>query len=121
MTDNIILAEQLQFDFQLDSQTCTTEEQSKRLLDLGLKIETADMKGYPSLNREVCISCTDLDYYTYDSYPAWSLHRLICLCDVTTMSISRDKIKNAYEYQIFILETLIKTNQFNKEYLIDKP
>lgn len=120
MTDNINLAEQLQFDFQLDSQICTTEEQSKRLLDLGLKIETADMKCYPSLNHEVNIRCTDNDE-GFDSYPAWSLHRLICLCDVPTMPISRDKLKNAYEYQIFILETLIKINQFNKEYLIDKP
>lgn len=119
MVDNINLAEQLQFDFQLGSQICTTEEQSKRLLDLGLKIETADMKGYPSLNREVCISCTDLDYYNFDSYPAWSLHRLICLCD-TNVTIPRDKSKDAYEHQIFILETLIKTNQFNKEYLMNK-
>ena len=119
MTDNINLVEQLQFDFQLNSQTCTTEEQSKRLLDLGLKIETADMKGYHYLDHEVNIGCIEYDD-GLDAYPAWSLHRLICLCDVTTIAIPRDKLKDAYERQIFILETLIKANQFNKEYLIDK-
>ena len=119
MIDDINLAERLEFDFQLDSQICTTEEQSKRLLDLGLKIETADMKGYHYLNYEVNISCNEYDD-NFDAYPAWSLHRLICLCDVTTIAIPRDKLKDVYERQIFILETLIKTNQFNTDYLIDK-
>ncbi len=119
MMNNINFAEQWQFENQLDSQICTTEEQSKRLLDLGLKIETADMKGVPYSSIAVGIGCTEYDYLSV--YPTWSLHRLICLCDVTTIAIPKDKLKDVYEHQIFILETLIKTNQFNKEYLIDKP
>ena len=117
MVDNINFEEQWRFENQLDSQTCTTKEQSQRLLDLGLKIETADMKGFDYTSVKTSIDCTEYEYHT--AYPSWSLHRLICLCDVTTMAIPRDKLKDAYERQIFILETLIKTNQFNKDYLIN--
>lgn len=60
------------------SQICTTKEQSERLLELGLKPETADM--YYSENprllfiRDKGIPLEDEDF------PAWSLHRLIELC-----------------------------------------
>lgn len=113
----IKFAEQWQFENQLDSQTCTTEEQSQRLLDLGLKIETADMKGFDFTSVTTSIDCTEYEHLT--AYPAWSLHRLICLCD-TNITISKDKLKDVYEQQISILETLIKTNQFNTDYLINK-
>lgn len=63
-----------------NSQICTTREQSKRLLDFGLKKETADMvlwyqndfDGYEAREndwqRYECI---------HEHIPAWSLHRLI--------------------------------------------
>lgn len=60
------------------SQICTTKEQSERLLELGLKPETADM--YYSENpqllfiRDKGIPLEDEDFH------AWSLHRLIELC-----------------------------------------
>jgi hypothetical protein len=90
------------------SQICTTEEQSKRLLTLGIKKETADMMlvrnfGYLleepyrvtiwdpqtlSLHdnfQEFIDSMTRNlkgidEQYVNDGYkPAWSLHRLLCL------------------------------------------
>ena len=71
-----------------NSQICTTREQSERLLALGLKEETADMKysgtseyyggvlteGTSSL--PIIIDTEDDDITEYD-IPAWSLGRLI--------------------------------------------
>ena len=74
------------FDFK--SQICTTREQSERLLALGLKEETADMK-YPCTREyyggvltegtsslPIIIDTEDDDITEYDT-PAWSLGRLI--------------------------------------------
>ena len=70
------------------SQICTTIEQSERLLALGLKKETADMKYlgtreyYGGILTEgtsslpIIIDTEDDDITEYDT-PAWSLHRLI--------------------------------------------
>ena len=67
---------------EFESQICTTREQSEKLLSLGLKRETADMHHYkwsegywdiqacPPRGTESCY------------IPAWSLHRLMCLCPV---------------------------------------
>ena len=58
------------------SQICTTEEQSKRLLVLGLKRETADcvMMYYDGWH------IGEAEHFDFDKdpvEPAWSLHRLI--------------------------------------------
>jgi hypothetical protein len=64
-----------------NSQICTTKEQSERLLALGLKAETADMRYIlfegdlePCIRampwNSICIPCQN-------NFPAWSLHRLI--------------------------------------------
>ena len=65
-----------------NSQICTTREQSERLLQLGLKKETADMMWERMGNDRV------FDYYLnvgtphYNcDIPAWSLHRLIEVLD----------------------------------------
>ena len=50
-----------------NSQRCTTIEQSKRLLGLGLKKETADMHWWD----------IPFPHYCIDETPAWSLHRLM--------------------------------------------
>lgn len=65
---------------------CTTKEQSKRLLSLGLKLETADMVWEPYfnsqekeiLNYHLMRSC-DVIPITKSEYriPAWSLSRLL--------------------------------------------
>ena len=69
---------------EFNSQICTTEEQSKRLLDLGLKAETADMSyriNYFDLDGMLleCVHTLEPDPpLNNDRYiPAWSLHRLI--------------------------------------------
>ena len=59
-----------------NSQICTTEEQSKRLLALGLKKETADcvMMYYDVWH------IGEAEHFDFDKdpvEPAWSLHRLI--------------------------------------------
>ena len=74
--------------FNFKSQICTTREQSERLLALGLKKETADMK-YPCTREyyggvltegtsslPIIIDTEDDDVTEYD-IPAWSLGRLI--------------------------------------------
>ena len=52
-----------------NSQVCTTKEQSQRLLEVGLKSETADMYIF---GNEVYIGKPNID-----DIPAWSLHRLM--------------------------------------------
>ena len=70
---------------EFNSQICTTEEQSKRLLALGLKRETADMcyqvKFFHPFPQHL-VDCTP-SLLTHPPInderfiPAWSLHRLI--------------------------------------------
>lgn len=68
-----------------NSQICTTEEQSKRLLALGLKKETADMSYQvkffdPFLQHLVDCTPSLLTHPPINDerfIPAWSLHRLI--------------------------------------------
>ena len=70
-----------------ESQICTTKEQSERLLALGLKAETADMRYIlfegdlePCIRampwNSICIPCQN-------NFPAWSLHRLIEMIPIT--------------------------------------
>jgi hypothetical protein len=104
---------------EFNSQVCTTKEQSQRLLDLGLKPETADMAW-------VCVTKEGLTQWVMTlntpknepniDIPAWSLHRLLLLCDVTTM-FTRDILETAYDDKINVIENLIKNGYFNKEYL----
>ena len=119
-------------ELKFNSQICTTKEQSQRLLDLGLNPETADMeliynifsntyeplpKAFPSANK-----C---------EIPAWSLHRLIEMCNKTQfwmiISIYNNEVTvggtlfevfdNTYDNLISAIECLIKEGYFNKEYL----
>lgn len=59
-----------------NSQICTTQIQSERLLALGLKAETADMMYCKTAFGEL-ITAKDDDYLEHLDFPAWSLHRLI--------------------------------------------
>lgn len=72
-----------------NSQICTSVEQSNRLLELGLKPETADM----ILMRNIFSNTYEPLPETFPTankceIPAWSLHRLIELCGVEHMPIS---------------------------------
>ena len=75
-------------EVKFNSQICTSVEQSKRLLELGLKPETADMKhffdnrnDYSFFHHWECIPYEWDKEFLVDSenIPAWSLHRLKCL------------------------------------------
>lgn len=115
---------------EFNSQICTTIEQSKRLLDLGLKTETADMVIIRELAYDKVAHCT-YDADTYMIRPinyldgerhrghihAWSLHRLIELCrDVEALHMwSLEKLN--YDRLIQGISLAIKYGEFNKEYL----
>ena len=96
------------------SQICTTEEQSERLLALGLKWETADMHHYKWSEGYWDIqSCPPRG--TESCYiPAWSLHRLIVLSGMCIIETTTD---NFYDKVIQYIEYLMKCGDFNKEYL----
>lgn len=70
-----------------NTQICTTVEQSKRLLELGLKPETADMCWLNDMQKPFCSPYKCLEERAQDMkwviFPAWSLHRLIDLCPET--------------------------------------
>lgn len=107
---------------EFNSQICTTEEQSKRLLTLGLKKETADMcyqvKFFDPFSQHL-IDCTP-SLLTHPPIneerfiPAWSLHRLI---ELSGMGIIDTTIDHIYDKIIHYIEFLIKCDDFNKEYL----
>lgn len=127
-----------------NSQICTTKEQSKRLLTLGLKRETADM-CINLLHESGLVHSFSYSeaLFLYDNYgldritnidlllPAWSLHRLIEMCNKIqfgmTISIYNDEVSidgdlfevfdNTYDNLISIIEWLIKLGHFKKEYL----
>ena len=123
---------------EFNSQICTTKEQSERLLALGLKKETADMRyqiQYLDLGG-VLKECTpSLEPYpplNNDRFiPAWSLHRLIEMCNKSqfemTIGIYNDEVTvngelfevydNTYDNLISIIEWLIGLDKFNKNYL----
>lgn len=121
--------------FNFNSQICTSKVQSERLLALGLKTETADIRGVEGIEHTP----------TY----AWSLHRLLCFLPKHIqvydemwkfkrnlyLSIDEDFNiryeenidepcfdKTFWAYDIYqncidCIEWLIKEEYFNKEYL----
>ena len=98
----------------IESQICTTREQSERLLALGLKRDTADM-GIVKSTNEIYVGCpTDYSFERGLHIPAWSLHRLIVLSGMCIIETTTD---NFYDKVIQYIAFLIKCNSFNKEYL----
>ena len=112
-------------ELKFNSQVCTTIEQSKRLLELGLKPETADMY-YHEGSEDVA---GNIEYHKnirrereilYPDYiPAWSLDRLMELNSASVMvgAIALLKYDNTYGDIIEDIEWAIKKGYFNKEYL----
>ena len=110
-----------------NSQICTTREQSKRLLALGLKKETADMRYYALYistvdkwyNKEYPEVLYDGERINNHDIPAWSLHRLIemALKDVLICGISFVYNGEVYEKVIGIIENQIHNELFPKQYL----
>lgn len=102
-----------------NSQICTTREQSERLLALGLKKETADMRR-PHYNEHTPWVIDERDCLNEHWLPAWSLHRLMEMTDPWEYKnwIGED-IENDYDNMIQCIEFLIDDRRFNKEYLED--
>lgn len=105
------------------SAICTSIEQSKRLLELGLKKETADMYRPPSWGGDKII-----DYYVPNvvvfsdhfienpnDLPAWSLHRLTEILALCPYEIYPGD--NVYKNIIDDIEEAIKDGLFNTDYL----
>lgn len=127
-----------------NSQICTTKIQSQRLLDLGLKPETADMiHQYTAVWGWFIFPCNwNVCTISEEHIPAWSLHRLKCLLPtkipyksgyLTTEIINNVNLmfitdtseqrlisfihENLYESMIKGIKWLIEEDYFNKEYL----
>ena len=114
--------------FNFKSSVCTSREQSKRLLALGLKKETADMYLQSVLNDEwspfipIAFPYSDrpeeiIAPDVVNVIPAWSLHRLLM------MTTNKRKVmlirceSDLYDVVIKKIEHEIKEGNFNKEYL----
>ncbi len=121
---------------EFNSQICTSVEQSKRLLELGLKKETADMeieifKGNNTISGYVSKGYweNEISDVIVKLIPAWSLHRLLFLIpreiniDGFKFPLRSDAIKRLedadymYERLIGIIERVIEQGYFNKDYL----
>lgn len=120
---------------ELNTQICTAREQSQRLLELGLKNDTADMVYCMELHPEGWHH-SDSVYVRHgklseDEIPAWSLHRLIALCDApitinhesctVTYGIELDfhGLPTIYDNLIDCIQWLIEEGMFNLKYLED--
>ena len=119
-------------EIKFNSQICTSREQSERLLELGLKKETADVVLLKEMVYDENNHCTrdgynylirPIDYLEGEEHrghiPAWSLHRLLCLygLDFTIMELF-NKDGETYDDLISKIEEAIKEGYFNKEYLV---
>lgn len=101
------------------TQICTTEEQSRKLLELGIKPETADMMLYQFKNN---VWKVDL-YFNQELYsdfpgdylPAWSLHRLMVIGEQN--NISFNNLENAYDSSIALINNDVRFGVLNKKYL----
>ena len=125
-------------EVKFNSQICTSVEQSKRLLELGLKSETADMKhffdnrnDYSFFHHWECIPYEWDKEFLVDSenIPAWSLHRLIEMCNDSHFTISLyynevsvngdlfEVYDGTFDNLVSVIEWLIKNRYINKKYL----
>lgn len=99
------------------SQICTTVEQSKRLLGLGLKKETADMRWERISEKYAYYPSTKTPYASSD-IPAWSLHRLMSMLTAKRKCLLVRVEADLYDVLIDRIEHEIKEGHFNKEYLV---
>lgn len=105
---------------EFNTQICTTIEQSKRLLKLGLKPETSDMLHYKSASMKIwgvlatpySKEVNGLEKYYF---PAWSLHRLMKIGNITGAGFL--EIDNIYDVCIRLIAPKIKFKLINSEYI----
>lgn len=112
-----------------NTQISTSVEQSRQLLALGVKKETADMvwmaeMGYDAENFRVYDTgdyfLRPIDYLEgeehRDNVPAWSLHRLIAMCPDFVIAEQRNHEK-LYEEVIANIKFAIEEGAFDEKYL----
>lgn len=111
--------------FNFNSQICTDRNQSERLLALGLKPETADMVWLTMTFNGEPITYPSQDVWldgsiiTNNHFPAWSLHRLLCLYNVHYLEFMGEKeIAGAYDIVIDAITQAIEGGYFNEKYLV---
>lgn len=142
----------METNLKFNSAICTSRQQSERLLALGLKKETADMEIHSFKDDEQETFETGYANKGYmepefaeivDCFPAWSLHRLLCLLpDKTpysdgylTVEVINENVYivlviedveqrvlkytkgNLYDNLISCINFFVKESLFNKEYL----
>lgn len=103
-------------ELKFNSQICTTKIQSQRLLDLGLKPETADCFHWEYAEPKY-IGTIDDEGLIETDVPAWSLHRLMEILNAPAVEFSISTLEEAYEDVIYNISESIKNGYFNKEYL----
>ena len=106
-------------EVKFNSQICTDKNQSERLLALGLKKETADMHYSTDHRGNVrqlwLLAYGDLhEDVQVHSLPAWSLHRLIEMCDINPFVFYTNC---GYDNIIDRIEEYIKEGFFDTRYL----
>jgi hypothetical protein len=119
---------------EFESQICTSEEQSERLLALGLKAETADMSYFhtvgfegndlwlPSLSPyENVVKAPNYGektkiYLKSHTIPAWSLHRLIEIAGIRAFS-PVSTINGWYDDIIAQIQSSIHIGYIDEKYL----
>lgn len=102
------------------SQIATTIEQSKRLLELGLKSETADMHYFKQDEKFSIYPGFHVDTYKHIPnwyIPAWSYDRLREIIVNHYIAYSTDLKTTDYESLINEIEELIKHNELKKDYI----
>ena len=108
-------------NLEFKSAICTTKEQSEKLLALGLKKETADIR----LRWLYCYR--DQDYYQpipddfavpNDDIPAWSLHRLMEIGEMRDLDFS--DISKIYDTAVRVIECRTHAGLINPKYLEEK-
>ena len=108
-----------------NSQICTTREQSERLLKLGVKKETADMVHSTIVVLDNLVDLISEHPWTARQevtdywYPAWSLHRLLCLYNCHYLEfMGEEEIASVYDVVIEAIESAITGGYFNEKYLV---
>lgn len=121
---------------EFNTQICTTREQSKRLLAMGLKPETADMCWHytnsrcealqwqlnphrPTTRKTFTGSIERLGEDAFDriwgkDIPAWSLHRIMIIANIGKSGFTN--VDEAYNTCISLIASHIRFGLLNKEY-----
>lgn len=117
-------------ELKFNSHVCTTIKQSRKLLDLGLKPETADCmwcavtkdakgKEIPTKNiiwylqAHTSTSKQIVGFMEYTHIPAWSLHRLMEIAEMDCFN----SVATAYDEVISVIKFQHGEGYINKEYL----